>query len=247
MAVKKISELPVLATIAAGDQLVVSDVSDADPAVRTKSATVTVLLLPAQSVANAAQATANAAIPTATKDATGGVAGLTLFKINFRNALNTFTSFFTNANTAARTYTFQNKSGTIADTADIAAAVAALYPVGCIYTTTVSTNPATVFGFGTWAAFGAGRTLVGLDAGQTEFDTVEETGGAKTHTLAATEMPAHVHGISGIQLDLQNGASHFDALSSPVNQLTTTMSAGGGLAHNNLQPYIVVYFWKRTA
>ena len=59
----------------------------------------------------------------ANKDATGGYAGLTLFKINFKNAANTFTSFFTNANTAARTYTFQNKDGTIADTADIAAAI----------------------------------------------------------------------------------------------------------------------------
>lgn len=56
------------------------------------------------------------------KDASGGYAGLTLFKINFKNALNTFTSFFTNSNTAARTYTFQNRDGTIADDTDIAGA-----------------------------------------------------------------------------------------------------------------------------
>jgi hypothetical protein len=56
----------------------------------------------------------------ANKDATGGYAGLTLFKINFKNALNTFTSFFTNANAAARTYTFQDRDGTIADLADVA-------------------------------------------------------------------------------------------------------------------------------
>lgn len=54
------------------------------------------------------------------KDATGGVPGLTLFKINFRNVANTFTSFFTNSNTAARTYTFQNRNGTIADDTDLA-------------------------------------------------------------------------------------------------------------------------------
>lgn len=54
----------------------------------------------------------------ASKDATGGYAGLTLFKINFKNALNTFTSFFTNANTAARTYTYQDRDGTIADLAN---------------------------------------------------------------------------------------------------------------------------------
>jgi hypothetical protein len=53
------------------------------------------------------------------KDATGGVPGLTLFKINFRNVANTFTSFFTNSNTAARTYTFQDRNGTIADDTDL--------------------------------------------------------------------------------------------------------------------------------
>lgn len=57
----------------------------------------------------------------ANKDATGGYAGLTLFKINFKNAANTFTSFFTNTNTAARTYTFQDRDGIIADSTDLAA------------------------------------------------------------------------------------------------------------------------------
>lgn len=54
------------------------------------------------------------------KDVSGGFTGLTLFKINFKNAANTFISFFTNANTAARTYTFQDRDGTIADAADLA-------------------------------------------------------------------------------------------------------------------------------
>lgn len=61
---------------------------------------------------------------TANKDATGGYAGLTLFKINFKNVANTFTSFFTNANTAARTYTFADRDGTVADDTDITAAKA---------------------------------------------------------------------------------------------------------------------------
>ena len=66
------------------------------------------------------QTTLDAKEVTANKDATGGYAGLTLFKINFKNAANTFTSFFTNANTAARTYTFQDRDGTIADNTDLA-------------------------------------------------------------------------------------------------------------------------------
>lgn len=56
------------------------------------------------------------------KDSTGGYVGLTLLKINFKNVLNTFTSFFTNSNTASRTYTFQNRDGIIADDTDLAIA-----------------------------------------------------------------------------------------------------------------------------
>ncbi len=56
---------------------------------------------------------------TVNKDATGGYVGLTALKINFKNVLNTFTSFFTNSNTAARTYTFQDRNGTIADDTDL--------------------------------------------------------------------------------------------------------------------------------
>lgn len=119
-----------------------------------------------------------------------------------------------------------------------------IYPVGCIYTTTVSTNPATVFGFGTWSAFGSGKVLVGLDSGDTDFDTVEETGGEKTHILTIPEMPAHTH-----TYDKGTLVGESDGLGSAQKTWTSTNtgSAGGGTAHNNLQPYIVVYFWKRSA
>ena len=57
----------------------------------------------------------------ANKNISNGYVGLSLLKINFKNALNTFTSFFTNSNTAARTYTFQDRNGVIADDTDLAA------------------------------------------------------------------------------------------------------------------------------
>ena len=60
------------------------------------------------------------------------------------------------------------------------------YPVGSIYISVASTSPATLFG-GTWVAFGAGRVLVGINSGDADFDTVEETRGEKTHTLTAAE------------------------------------------------------------
>ncbi len=66
---------------------------------------------------------------TANKDANGGYVGLTLFKINFKNVANTFTSFFTNTNTAARTYTFQDRNGTIADDTDLALKANAASPI----------------------------------------------------------------------------------------------------------------------
>ena len=135
---------------------------------------------------------------------------------------------------------------------DAKTTLAAVYPVGSIYiNATNSTNPATLLGFGTWAAFGAGRVMVGLNSGDTDFDTAEETGGAKTHTLTTNEMPSHTHGgiyPSGSRgsfteaFDVDNPQDGFDK----GNEKFTT-STGGGAAHNNLQPYIVVYMWKRTA
>lgn len=125
-----------------------------------------------------------------------------------------------------------------------------IYPVGAIYMSVVSTPPASLFG-GTWAAWGTGRVPVGVDAGQTEFNTVEKTGGAKTHTLAATEMPAHTHGVPA-KYNSATGTSDPNRLMDAVAPGTnapdvTTTSAGNGLAHNNLQPYITCYMWKRTA
>lgn len=117
-----------------------------------------------------------------------------------------------------------------------------IFPVGSIYMSVVSTNPSSFFG-GTWTAFGAGRTVVGIDAGQTEFDTVEETGGSKTHTLSIGEIPAHTHSLPYEIISNAGGSSGSRAYSGS----STSGSAGGGGAHNNLQPYIVVYMWKRTA
>jgi hypothetical protein len=65
------------------------------------------------------------------------------------------------------------------------------FPVGAVFLAVVSTSPATLLGYGTWSAFGAGRMLVGRDAGDTDFDTAEETGGAKTHGHSFTQPSSH--------------------------------------------------------
>jgi len=126
------------------------------------------------------------------------------------------------------------------------ATLAAIYPVGSIYiNAAVTTNPATLLGFGTWTAFGSGRMMVGYNAADSDFDALQETGGAKTHTLSISELPSHTHesdftangsGASGI---------NFQGNYQPATR--TTSATGGGSAHSILNPYIVAYMWRRTA
>jgi len=135
------------------------------------------------------------------------------------------------------------------------AALDSIYPIGAIYTSITSGSPATVFG-GTWVSFGQGRVLVGHDdASEPDSDFVASStdgssvlvGGAKTHTLSVDEIPSHTHTVSGIENPRGTGSDGSeDGASSFTNSLTTS-ATGGGQAHNNLQPYVVVYMWKRTA
>jgi len=148
----------------------------------------------------------------------------------------------------------------------IAAAKLALHPVGSIYTqAAVSTNPATLLGFGTWEAFGAGKVMVGIDSGNTAFDTLNETGGvadsiipAHTHTASsAVTDNGHFHSMShkiGLDGSFPQGSGSSTASDYNTNSATTGItvattvnSAGESATNKNLQPYIVVYMWKRTA
>jgi microcystin-dependent protein len=163
--------------------------------------------------------------------------------------------------------------------------LSACWPVGSIFMSAVATNPATLLGFGTWVAI-AGRFPVGLDAAQTEFDTLLETGGSKTVTLDVTQIPSHTHvqnahnhtqdshnhtqnsfapriinsgtaGTVGVQgASAASNANASNAATTATNQVATAtnqaatavnQSTGGGAAHDNLPPYIVVSLWRRTA
>ena len=103
---------------------------------------------------------------------------------------------------------------------------------------------------GKWERFGDGRVLVGVSETESEFNTVSKTGGSKTHTLTINEMPVHSHpqyvsANSGNQATRRDYSS--DGSSSLYPQGNNTGNSGGGQAHNNLQPYITVYRWRRTA
>ena len=119
-----------------------------------------------------------------------------------------------------------------------------VYPVGSVYISVLAANPSTLFG-GTWVAIGTGKTLVGIDSSDTDFDALEETGGSKTHTLTVDEMPAHTHSmtIENTRGTGSSGAANGDSSFSTVD----TSSTGGGQAHSIVQPYLVVSMWKRTA
>ena len=185
-----------------------------------------------------------------------------------------------------------------------------IYPVGSIYMSVNSTNPGDLFG-GTWTAWGSGRVPVGVNTSDTEFSTVEKTGGAKTHTLTVAQMPSHTHTFTGSAINTGNqsvnhthtfsgttdgGGSHNhgigfnsdsaqgsgkpriagtdrtsianDVISSAANHTHTfsgitsgidanhvhsvtakgtNSKSGSDSAHNNLQPYITCYMWKREA
>lgn len=122
-----------------------------------------------------------------------------------------------------------------------------IHPVGSVVTLGVSTNPATLFGFGTWTAI-TGKVIVGIDSGT--FTPLDKTGGEETHTLTLPESPAHTHASTiAVHLEGSNGTyvESSDNASTSGSQVVTSDSAGGGGAHNNLQPYIVKYVWQRTA
>jgi len=151
----------------------------------------------------------------------------------------------------------------LATTAFVRAEIASrVYPVGSLFTTVTayadSAAVVAVVGGTTWAAFGAGKVLVGVDTGDSDFNTIEETGGAKTSTTGSTtlttsQIPSHNHTLSPT---LQPG-SGTDGDANVVSGgggsgSVSVSSTGGGTGHTHastptLQPSKTLYIWKRTA
>ena len=147
-----------------------------------------------------------------------------------------------------------------------------VYPVGSIYMSTVSTNPATLFGFGTWEAMPAGRVL--LAQGKSSWGTTYNagsTGGEATHQLTVGEMPNHNHSASANTTgehkhgapttgNYNGGGTGFDdgggnnpnytrcytSINGNHSHTITINNTGSNQPHNNLQPYVTCYIWKRV-
>ena len=152
----------------------------------------------------------------------------------------------------------------LATTAFVQAVAQTLFPVGAIYTATVSTNPATLLGFGTWTAFAAGRTIIGNGGGY----TAGNTGGSAdavvvSHTHTATTSASdsgHSHTFPYQNSSTPGGAAPTNTVAggtsgvvtvstgnASITASTTVASAGVSGTGANLPPYIVVYMWQRTA
>lgn len=126
-----------------------------------------------------------------------------------------------------------------------------LYPIGSIYMSIQDTNPSVFFG-GTWERIAKGKTLVGVDENDSDFNASSKTGGEKTHTLTKNELPTHTHkfgfmcggtNVSG-NVPYSNGK---EMGYSPSNQYEQTSATGGDQPHNNMQPYYTCYIFVRTA
>ena len=135
------------------------------------------------------------------------------------------------------------------------ALVNTIYPVGAIYMSVVNTSPATLFG-GTWVAWGTGRVPVGINTGDTNFSTVEKTGGHSAteqhlHTVGMATDPGIVGGnVTMAEITTGNPHTAWIGSGTPYGKV----GAGGGQTSTfgtgnagNLQPYITCYMWKRTA
>jgi len=101
------------------------------------------------------------------------------------------------------------------------------YPVGSIYITTTNTNPSSIIG-GIWEAYGNGRTLVGVNTNDTNFNAVNKTGGSATNTLAIANMPSHAHSIPILSGTAASAGSHQNS----IPALSGSTSSAGSHNHS---------------
>ena len=158
----------------------------------------------------------------------------------------------------APTASLGTSSTQLATTAFVQAALQALYPVGSVYiNASDSTNPGTLFGFGTWVTVGDGKVLVNYDGTDSSFNSLGKTGGSKDSVLIAHNHtltdPGHHHGTyygGGYGSGAAAVAPYYSGTYNTTDATTgiTIASAGTGSGTNeNLQPYVTVKIWKRTA
>ena len=114
---------------------------------------------------------------------------------------------------------------------------------------TNSRNPGLDYG-GTWQLWGQGKVPVGIDTSDTDFNEIEKTGGEKLHILTIDELAEHGHTITANSLGasgrIKVDQGNYASVGNPVNDISIGKT-GRNQPHNNIQPYIVCYMWKKIA
>lgn len=142
-----------------------------------------------------------------------------------------------------------NHANTAGGLSSYAAVVNLIYPVGSIYMSTSATNPNSLFG-GSWERYAVGRVLVGVSEGEGEFAGPGYTGGEKYHTLTVNEMPSHNHRLKAWAYQTNANGSHYYGANQNMSNDNWDGGdhityAGNGWGHNNMQPFVSVYIWRR--
>lgn len=104
------------------------------------------------------------------------------------------------------------------------------YPIGSIFETTNYSTVSQVenaFG-GKWQVYGSGRILIGIDTGNSNFNTVDKTGGVSSITLATSNLPSHTHSIPQLTISTSASGAHSHAVNSFHDQsgYNVTIPAG---------------------
>lgn len=141
----------------------------------------------------------------------------------------------------------------IDDALNTIATTAGRIPVGGLFFYTVdNANPSVTLGYGTWVAYGEGRVIVGVgttedDEGEERSFTLDEEGGAFSHELTAAQNGPHSHTVDANTSRQAAAGGQIYATLDNENTTMNTSSSGSGDPHNNVQPYIACYIWRRTA
>jgi len=123
-------------------------------------------------------------------------------------------------------------------------------PIGSIYmNASDSTNPETLLGYGTWVAIGVDRVLIGVGS---TYPTAGATGGSLTQTFTSSNNGPHTHPLRENNAAGASANGNYSAYSGSIATFNLTLSqsvasSGSGSAFSIVQPYEVVYMWKRTA
>lgn len=172
-------------------------------------------------------------------------------KINFEDATLKKSAYVTIGGTEYPVTDAEYVGGVDLDAATLNYAFQLMHPVGSVYISTSSANPANIFGFGTWEPCCVGRFPLGVDENDPNIGLSGYKDGEKEVTLTKNDLPKTIGQALLYDSNAAEQPSETDALVTQWSKkyrtgLENVVNQFGGSAHNNMPPYETFYFWKRT-